>query len=121
MVQSIITFIITSLLSAISGYLVSLVKNYKKREIAREDEIRIREENQKTTLQALLRNAITTKYYIYIQIGSIPTWERENSLHLFEEYKKQGGNSYVEMIMNELLSLPIDDSLHGYSRLTSEE
>lgn len=110
MIQSVITFVVTSIISALGGYLISMLKNAK-----------IREDNQKTTLQALLRNAITTKYYIYIQLGSIPIWERENLIHLFEEYKKQGGNSYVAMIMTELLKLPVEDTPHNHSDLTSKE
>lgn len=92
--------IIATTLSTITGLLIGLfVSSIKKFDS--------KEKNERTTLQALLRNAITSKYYVYIELGSIPDYERRNLIYLFEEYKKWNGNSYVAQIMEELLKLPI--------------
>lgn len=92
----IITTAISTTTGLVIGYLISKVKKYSEKE-----------NNEKTTLQALLRNAITSKYYVYSELGSIPNYERKNLIYLEEEYKKWGGNSYVEQIVKELLELPI--------------
>lgn len=95
--ETIITATLSTLTGLVIGYLVNKVKSYNKRE-----------DNEKTTLQALLRNAITSKYYVYTQLGHIPDYERRNLIYLYEEYKKWGGNSYVKQIVEELLKLPVE-------------
>ena len=92
--------IISTTLSTLTGIVIGLVvSNIKK--------LSSRETNERTTLQALLRNAITSKYYIYTELGSIPDYERRNLIYLHEEYKKWKGNSYINQIVDEMLKLPI--------------
>ena len=95
--------IIATSLSTITGLVigcfVSSIKKFGKKEA-----------NEKTTLQALLRNAITSKYYVYTQLGHIPDYERRNLIYLFDEYKKWNGNSYVSQIVDEMLKLPIREN-----------
>lgn len=94
--------IITTTLSTLTGIVIGLVvSNIKK--------LSSRETNERTTLQALLRNAITSKYYVYTQLGHIPDYERRNLIYLFDEYKKWNGNSYVSQIVDEMLKLPVSD------------
>lgn len=94
--QTIIATSLSTITGLIIGYMISTIKK-----------INFREKNERTTLQALLRNAITSKYYVYTKIGNIPDYERRNLIYLFEEYKKWSGNSYVAQIMEEMLQLPI--------------
>lgn len=96
--ETIISTTLSTLTGLVIGYLVNRVKSYNKRE-----------DNEKTTLQALLRNAITSKYYVYTQLGHIPDYERRNLIYLFDEYKKWNGNSYVSQIVDEMLKLPVSD------------
>lgn len=94
--ETIIATALSTITGLVIGYLVSKIQKFSKKE-----------KNEKTTLQALLRNAITSKYYVYTELGSIPDYERRNLIYLFEEYKKWNGNSYIKQIMEELLKLPI--------------
>lgn len=96
--ETIIATILSTLTGLIIGYLIKGVKNLTQRET-----------NEKTTLQALLRNAITSKYYVYMQLGYMPDYERRNLIYLSEEYKKWRGNSYVSQIVDEMLKLPVSD------------
>ena len=96
--DTILATTLSTITGLIIGYLINSAKKYNKRE-----------NNEKTTLQALLRNAITSKYYVYTELGYIPEYERRNLVYLHEEYKKWRGNSYVNQIVNELLELPIKD------------
>lgn len=97
--ETIIATTLSTLTGLIIGYLIKGAKNLNQRET-----------NEKTTLQALLRNAITSKYYVYTQLGHMPDYERRNLIYLFEEYKKWKGNSYVSQIVDEMLKLPISDN-----------
>lgn len=85
-------FVVTGLL----GYLTARIKDYKSKDKRQED-----------ALKCLLRSNITSKYYVYSELKQIPYYEKENIDRMFEQYKKMGGNSYVETIVNEINALPI--------------
>lgn len=96
--DTIITTCLSTLTGLVIGFAISSIKKLNSRET-----------NERTTLQALLRNAITSKYYVYTQLGHIPDYERRNLIYLFDEYKKWNGNSYVSQIVDEMLKLPVAD------------
>ena len=83
-------------LSGMSGFLTAKMKQYKKRE-----------EVQQEALKCLLRSNITSKYYVYTELGSITPYEKQNINYMHEQYKKMGGNSYVDEIVIEINKLPI--------------
>ena len=85
------------------GYLSGKIKNYKAIEGKRKEE----HEMFKKTLNCLLRSNITSKYYVYSELGEIPYYEKENIDMMYEEYKANNGNSYVETIVKEINNLPI--------------
>lgn len=91
-ILTIVGFIVTGVL----GYLVAKVKEYKQKD-----------SNQEKALKCLLRSSITSKYYVYTEIGEIPSYERENIIYMYDQYKAMGGNSYIDKIMIELNQLPI--------------
>lgn len=91
-VGAVIAFVVPGTL----GYFVATIKNYKKRE-----------DTQQEALKCLLRGAITSKYYVYSELKSIPLYEKENLNYMYEQYAKMGGNSYISKIMDEINQLPI--------------
>jgi len=91
-ILTVVGFITTGVL----GYLVAKVKEY-----------RAKDTNQEEALKCLLRSAITSKYYVYTELGTIPTYEKENLTYMYEQYKRMGGNSYITTIMEEIERLPI--------------
>lgn len=91
-ILTVVGFITTGVL----GYLVAKVKEYKANDT-----------NQEEALKCLLRSAITSKYYVYTELGTIPTYEKENLTYMYEQYKRMGGNSYITTIMEEIERLPI--------------
>lgn len=91
-VLTVISFFITGFL----GYLTAKVKGYKKRDSVQEE-----------ALKCLLRSNITSKYYVYTELGEIPLYEKENIDYMFEQYKNMDGNSYVEQLVKEINKLPI--------------
>lgn len=55
-----------------------------------------------------LRQHINEVYIRYMQLGKIPVEVRENLVKGYNVYKKLGGNSYIERVVEELLELPVD-------------
>lgn len=98
-VLTIIGFVVTGVL----GYLTARVKEYKARVKKQEEKDKL----QQNGLMCLLRSNITSKYYVYKELGAIPYYEKENIDKMHEQYKKMGGNSYVDTIVVELNELPI--------------
>ena len=95
-VMKVILTIVGFIVTGIMGYLVAKVKEY-----------RAKDTNQEEALKCLLRSAITSKYYVYSELGEIPQYERENLIYMYEQYKRMGGNSYIATIMEEIERLPI--------------
>lgn len=91
-ILTIIGFVVTGIM----GYLTAKIKEYRKRDGVQEE-----------ALKCLLRSAITSKYYVYKEIGSIPLYEKENLNYMNEQYEAMGGNSYIKNIMIEINQLPI--------------
>ena len=91
-ILTIVGFAATGLL----GYFVAKIKGYKEKDTRQEE-----------TLKCLLRSNITSKYYVYSELKEIPYYEKENIDRMFEQYKKMGGNSYVDTIVREINSLPL--------------
>ena len=93
-ILTVVSFITTGVL----GYLVAKIKHYKNQDT-----------NQEEALKCLLRSNITSKYYVYSELGCIPEYEKENVNYLAECYFSMGGNSYVKTIIKEINMLPIKD------------
>ena len=91
-ILTVVGFIVTGVL----GYLTAKLKEYKKKD-----------RNQEEALKCLLRSAITSKFYIYTELGEIPFYEKENIAYMRNQYKDMGGNSYIDEIYPEILKLPI--------------
>ena len=95
-ISKIILTVAGSLVTGIIGYLIAKIKEYKKKD-----------SQQEKALMCLLRSNITSKYYVYSELGNIPYYEKENIDRMFEQYKNMGGNSYVDTIVREINNLPI--------------
>lgn len=91
-ILTIVGFVVTGCL----GYFAAKIKGYKEKDTRQEE-----------ALKCLLRSNITSKYYVYSELGEIPYYEKENIDKMFEQYKMMGGNSYVETIVREINNLPI--------------
>lgn len=98
MLNTIITCVITFLVTSIMGYLLGVARSYK-----------TRDKKQEEALKCLLRSNITSKYYVYSELGEVPRYERENVNYMWEQYNSMGGNSYVGTIMGEFNTLPIKE------------
>lgn len=51
---------------------------------------------------ALLRDNITKKYYRYLDKREMPSYERENLIKQYDIYHKMHGNSYIDIVYEEM-------------------
>ena len=98
-ITTIVGFVVTGLL----GYFTAKIKQYKEVEKKQIE----KDSRQEEALKCLLRSNITSKYYVYKELGAIPPYEKENIDYMYEQYTGMDGNSYVEIIVNEINHLPI--------------
>ena len=98
-ILTVVGFITTGVL----GYLVAKVKEYKKKIKDHEEH----DQNQEDALKCLLRSNITSKYYVYTELGELPLYEKENIDYMAECYFSMGGNSYVGGLVKEINKLPV--------------
>lgn len=91
-ILTIVGFVVTGCL----GYFVAKIKGYKEKDTRQEE-----------ALKCLLRSNITSKYYVYSELGEIPYYEKENINYLHKQYKEMDGNSYVDEIVIEMNQLPL--------------
>lgn len=96
MVESILKAVIGYVIPLVLGYLIGVVRKYKNRDNAQEE-----------ALKCLLRSNITSKYYVYNELGYLPKYEKENLNYMSQAYKDLKGNSYINTIVKELNNLPV--------------
>lgn len=58
-------------------------------------------------VQALLRNELIKKYREYEAKGEITILDKENTEHLFNEYKNLGGNGTVAKMYEDIMEMKI--------------
>lgn len=102
--------LISLIFSIITGgfsILVLLCKPFRKwlliRKKEEEREKQEREDNRETS-RCVLRNMITGIYYRNKNNRTIDQYEYEDLEHLYSQYKKLGGNSFVDKIWNDVQS-----------------
>lgn len=72
--------------------------NAKQEKKQKDDE----EENRKETDRCLLRDRITCVYFKHYRDGEMKEYEYENVERLYKQYKKLGGNSFIDKIWHEM-------------------
>lgn len=94
MVQTIMNTIITVIVSAIFGYLIGIIKNYKKKLQDKHDESIVLKE----ALMTMLQSNLTNTFYVYDSKKKIPDYVYRNWVNSFNIYKKLNGNEYCDTL-----------------------
>lgn len=94
--EILINTILSTITGSLIGYIITKVKIMKKEDA-----------DIKDAVTSLLRSDITNYYYRCVGRNYIRQWEKQNIYYLYESYKKLGGNSYVEIIMEHIDELPV--------------
>ena len=94
MVQTIMNTIITVIVSAIFGYLIGIIKNYKKKLQDKHEESALLKE----ALMLLFQSNLTNTFYVYDIDKRIPDYVYRNWVNSFNIYKKLNGNEYCDTL-----------------------
>lgn len=90
----VIQWLVPTILTALSGYLVKELKENKKSNTAIKD-----------SMVLLLRSQITGKIEKYMELGYLPDYARSCIEDLFTQYKSLGGNHGVDLLVNQCFNL----------------
>ena len=91
MIQSIIEKIINILLPILLGYCISVIKNYKKRNNATNNALKI-----------MLQNNLTNTYFVYSAKKKIPDYVYKNWLNMLDEYENLDGDDYIHALATKM-------------------
>jgi len=56
---------------------------------------------------SLIRDNITRAYYKFMEKNEIPSYIRESLVKQYDSYHSMKGNSYIDIIMPEILEIPV--------------
>lgn len=96
--------IITGIIGSVEFLYLRLNKKLKQKIV---DCTKAQNDSQNEALKCLLRSQITGIYYVYKELNEVPEYVRQNMTYMYEQYKKMGGNSYIDVIYEDFMKLPI--------------
>ena len=82
----------------IEELVIPIVNDIKKANINQDESLK----QLKESSNDMLRREIANIYYKYLPYKKIPRYTKEELFHLVGDYQKQGGNSFVEEIFEEM-------------------
>lgn len=91
MTQQIIDTILKFVLTGALGYLVSMIKNYKKKTTA-----------TNSALKIMLQNNLTNTYFVYSAKKKIPDYIYRNWLNMLDEYENLEGDDYIHTLAERM-------------------
>lgn len=100
---TIINTIITFIVSGILGYLAKTIKDYK-------EKLKKKTSNeilQNRALLTLLKNNLTSTYFVYNELKVIPDYVYQNFLDELSVYESLGGDGFIHKIAEKMESWEI--------------
>lgn len=98
MVDKIISTVITFVISGTLGYFISTAKSYKKKLQEKKEN----ESLQNKALLTLLKNNLTTTYFVYNEVKQIPDYVYQNFLDELDVYESLGGDGFIHKIAEKM-------------------
>lgn len=90
--------VLSILVSGLIGYLIGLIKTYKKKLKDKQDE----SEMLKEALMTMLQSNLTNTFYVYDTKKKIPDYIYRNWNNSKEIYEKLGGNDYIHVLSEKM-------------------
>lgn len=91
MVEQVIKTIINYVLPLILGFLISQVRNYKRKN-----------DGLKNGVMTMLQSNLTNTYYYYEPLKKVPDYVYKNFLNELKAYEDLGGNDYVHILADHM-------------------
>ncbi len=96
--------IATAMLSGLGGAIITWAIAAPKNLRQKQNEERERNAGIEEAVQALLRAKIQEIYLTIMERGYCLPYDKENVSRLFQAYKRIGGNSYVEGLVQQIMN-----------------
>ncbi len=94
--------ILTTVLSTITGWVLGFclktIKDYREKN----NDIKKNEKLQNMALLTLLKNNLTSTYFVYNELKEIPDYVYQNFLDMLEVYEALGGDGFIHKIAKKM-------------------
>lgn len=101
-----VTIITIAIQCGFFKYLYAFLKENKRQEKIRADELRKREEARDKAIRSLLRSEIIGIYHKAEEKGYLPIYNLENIDDMYYSYKILGGNGAITELYNQVKNYP---------------
>ena len=98
MTNTIMNTVLSVLVSGTIGYLIGLIKTYKKKLIDKQNESAMLKE----ALMTMLQNNLTNTYYVYEQKKKIPDYVYRNWIKSAKIYEELDGDDYIHILAEKM-------------------
>ena len=98
---SIVNYILTSLIAAITGWAIAYIKKQLNQAKADNDAVKL-------GIQALLRAQMISEWNRWSDKGYAPIYARENFENCYKQYEALGANGVINDLHDKFLGLPLE-------------
>lgn len=91
MEKQILTIIVNFIVTGALGYAIAVIKNFKKKNIATNNALKI-----------MLQNNLTNTYFVYSTKKKIPDYVYKNWLNMLEEYENLEGDDFIHNLSDKM-------------------
>ena len=98
---SIVNYILTSLIAAITGWAIAYIKKQLNQAKADNDAVKL-------GIQALLRAQMISEWNRWSDKGYAPIYARENFENCYKQYEALGANGVIYDLRKKFLELPLE-------------
>lgn len=108
-----IAYIISIMMSVVSGILLAVVKNLIDENKKMRDEKHNKERAMQDGMMCLLRIQLIEYHDKYMNSGDIPTYVYDNFDEMFKAYETLGGNGMVKHMKESIDKLRVTNNKYG--------
>lgn len=108
-----ITYIISIVMSVVSGVLLAVVKNLIDENKKMRDEKHNKERAMQDGMMCLLRIQLIEYHDKYMNSGDIPTYVYDNFDEMYKAYETLGGNGMVKHMKESIDKLRVTNNKYG--------
>ena len=108
-----ITYIISIVMSVVSGVLLAVVKNLINENKKMRDEKHNKERAMQDGMMCLLRIQLIEYHDKYMNSGDIPTYVYDNFDEMYKAYETLGGNGMVKHMKESIDKLRVTNNKYG--------
>lgn len=108
-----ITYIISIVMSVVSGILLAVVKNLIDENKKMRDEKHNKERAMQDGMMCLLRIQLIEYHDKYMNSGDIPTYVYDNFDEMYKAYETLGGNGMVKHMKESIDKLRVTNNKYG--------